>query len=756
MDEATHKWLQMTGTDWDQFFICLHEKRLNKKTLEFQRKGLQLNKDVFGRPQKLTVLLDKEDGPSSLIDWLHIILYSLSFEPAVLKIPENRVNIFSITGKVNLPISVLGMAGKNYLSLAKSNYQSKAWAPPLTKDKMASLKEALEALDADLELALNWSSIVNMHKKQILSFYDQDCHAKHTFTDPPIDEDSCLQTFKKELILSYRNYVIGQAKYLEDEAGEMNREHKLREYRCSAFLKLINQYVIEYPENEAYHKLKSSLQHQLFSQIKEVMQQVKMKASKGDSIKHLLHLLDNALSDFRHESHYEFLGREDGEQLLKNMELLKKDYQEIVDKIDTHLRSIAVQFVPSFDQDSHNRMITLIRQASNAIQSLGAFRRRKEVGKRALAKHFISKEAIDTVHDTALYARVEYFDKMIPNHIDKLLFDQKEGLLWLTYPRARRELIAALFEKHIDDEVNYKKPNVLLRLLGIKISKSHYSLLQQLQKLHINTYLEDIKIATHNELDILRRKILNDPLLEPLPKCQFKQKDEGFSLDEQIDILINCLEDCVEKSQDNQAEEELPKLFSKRSSPEVDITLGLYKELKTDLKQDNQYQETSLVLYEAKNEPGEIKNYINQIEHHELLQQGLETEPDPIERIMIVDHVFNTMLEGKSLKLRFLQHKKVEQFSTTQQHAIKVLQEIKIKSLVQAWHQKARTMGKMDGEIGLPDSLSKLQKNDIYMDLLYPAKKSPLLNCEIYPGRIKRLQWYLNNMINVLNAMPEH
>lgn len=757
MSDNTHSWQDYSVEDWNNFLKQLHQNAINKKTIALKDKGLVFEPDSLGPPKTIEQLFGKNTPPQTITDWLIVILFSQSYHDHLLNDATNRRKIFHLPGQIALPEQLIGNEGQQFIKSAATQFQAGAWGPPLSNDTVMSLQDALIAMNEDITSAIAQTDIFEKHKDLIIKLYlnnDSNVTMQRKFCFKPQAVAQALEQFQQDVIIAYRQFVIEKTIFLQREPGEDSRSFKLRSFRVIAYLSLINQHC---DAKEATESIISQLQEDFFNEIKHSILIVKQKAIAGEGLYTLLHILKHQLETHQQSNYYLYLGEKRSEKLLHSLRLLLDDYHAINHKIESHLQSIAEQFVPSFDQDVKLRIVTLLQQAQQGIQKMPAFKRRKEVGKQALAKSIVSDAAIQRVHQAALKARVAYFKKMIPGEMAVLCGDDKEGLPWIISPRARREVIAELFHFVEKDLNHFRKPHWFKRLFGVRISKEKNAVLAQLQLCQLDAYEEDIAISKGKALEFIRAQMNNDKLLTPLVKSSFYNAQYKNKLSQSILNLQREIDSKESAPLPMSATTEglIANLFTKTSLPEQDVTLGLLQSLAEGRVAFDEFQEADLLLTEASLNPSVLLQYINDPAHHDLLKKALERQADPIERITILDDVFTCLLDGKTLKLRFLQLPNKNQFTPNQQKAITLLQDIKLKALVQAWHQCARDYGHCSGDIGLPEHLTQIQKNNIYMTLLYPAKKSPLFNCEVYPGNIEKMQSYLRYMTDILHAMPE-
>lgn len=708
-------------------------------------------------PELIEIVLGEKRTPNNALDWLKIVSF-VTRDDNLLVSPDSgrlRENIFELNENLELPADYLGIHAAEFITHAEAHYRQGEWAPPITAKLVINLYERFDLLDLDLTQQPGWETFWEMVVEKL---------KEQKIANKALDVEAEIALRKKQITAAYRAAVINRTHFVEDDTVEEednDEEITLCDSRVKEYFHSINRYRISENAKVCFEKIREKYAKELHQNAIKTMMFVKSKLIAGGSLQKAVSFLESEVTRLESLSAYNFLATEESIKLVAPIVELKRDYEEIIYLVDMHLKAIASQFIPSFDQDSNVRVLNLILQASDAIANSPAFERRSEVGKITLYKFMNSPEAITSCYQVALAARVEYFSQFLPFDLDKLKEDKKYGIQWIRYPRARREVLAKLYQEVMTNKIKYPSPPIYQRLLGVKITSAQRHALLDLQELYFQAYQEDMLVSDLEGAEKLLYAVEDDIMFNKLPKHEITSEPCDY-----FKARAKILVDILEKKKQDTGELQKPSLYSIEMPPEYDVTNGLYEELSQMIEhdkpaKDNKPSDSKGLLMdqpktlETVNIPLEELLY-NQFQHAKL-KKRIEAIEDPNERIVEINHLFehivcpdNRHRKYKSLG-RLFQHK----FNATQKSAIAILQDCYIQSVNEAWKAKACSYesGLTNGH--LPYSLDITHKNQIFMEYMRNARKSKLINCDVHSGRVEQLHYKIHKMVETLNSIPE-
>lgn len=754
MGEMPPNWRTLSIDNWNEFL-----RRHSPLQTDENNNDVEIINEAEKpkEPELIEIVLGEKRTPSNALDWLKIISF-VKHDDELLVSPDKgrlRANIFELNDNLELPAEYLGAHAAEFITHAQAHYMQGEWAPPISTKLVVSLYERFDLLDLDLTKQVGWDTFWQSIAEKI---------KERKIANNATDIESEIALRKKQVTAAYRSAVINRTHFVEDdivEEEENDEEISLCDSRVKEYFHNINCYRISENAKVCYEKIREKYAKELHQNAIKTMMFVKSKLIAGGSLQKAVSFLESEVTRLESLSAYQFLAAEEAIKLVAPIAELKRDYEEIIYLVEMHLKSIASQFIPSFDQDSNVRVLNLILQASDAIANSPAFERRSEVGKITLYKFMNSPEAITSCYQVALNARVEYFCQFLPFELDKLKDDNKYGIQWIRYPRARREVLAKLYHEVLTNKIKYPSPPIYQRMLGVKITSAQRRALLDLQELYFQAYQEDMLVSDLDGAEKLLYAVEDDIMFDKLPKHEITSEPCDY-----FQARAKILVDIIEKKKHGNGESQEPSLFSIEMPPEYDVTNGLYEELSQIIEhdspsKDNKRPESKAILMEQPktletvNIPLEELLY-NQFQHAKL-KKRIEAIEDPNERMVEINHLFehivcpdNLHRKYKSLG-RLFQHK----FNTTQKSAIAILQDCYICAVNDAWKAKACSYenGLVNGH--LPSTLDITHKNQIFMEYMRNARKSKLINCDVQSGRVEQLHYKIHRMVEALNNIPE-
>ncbi len=748
MSESPLNWQTFSIDEW----VTYLEEHKNKNMPELK---IELNSNKTNKANVLELILNKNSKPNTVVDWLKLICFVESKHNILTRSNKRnkRLKIFLLNDTIQLPVECLGVNAQRFISTAKQHYQHRAWAPPIRLETIHRLYTLFDQLDADILGDPDWHEFWLQQKQFVVEAIKQVSKK---------ESEKYFSVVQKEILTAYRSFVIHYTEYLEINPDEDDAEHHIDESRIKEFFEQINQHKLCDDERKCYTILTERYTETLEKHVAKATKLVKAKLIEGGSIVKAIHFLEKETIGAVSLAAYTFLPLEKSERIILPLVELKKDYEGIIELIDKHLDSIANQFVPSFDQNSGTRVLNLILQAREAITHSPVFNKRPEVGTATLKKYLGSAEAVTRTYQLALAARIKFFGRYLPNDVDKLVNDPMSGITWIRYPRARREVLAQLFDEVLTNTYKYPKCPLIRRLLGVKISPEQVDALTKIQEIYFDAYQEDMKACSKTDGQNLLLYAQEDKILSPIPKSQFTRKEKG-SEKQWIELLEKELNSLPAEVK----EPYKPDVYEQNVPPEHDVTYGLFYELSQILNRD---ENISYLKRSEKNitKTVDISNTVQVVEvpvdelifnkfQHKILNTRLGQIQDPDERLSTINALFQKIICPDNLHRhskglgRLLQHK----YNATQKSAIVVLQDNYMQALEAAWVQRVLSYAPPRSIHRLPDSLDITQKNQVYMEYMRTAQKSKVLNCEVSLGRVDQLHYQIQRMVMVLNNIPE-
>jgi len=746
MSESPLNWQTFSIDEW----VTYLEEHQNKNMPELSSALASKTHSV----NLLELILNKFSKPDTIVDWLKLICFVES-KNNILTQSNNRakrLKIFSLEDTIQLPIDCLGANAQRFIRTAKQNYQYGAWSPPISLEIIHTIYNLFEQLDEDILSDPEWHEFWGQQKNFIVSSIQQISSE---------DADRYFSLVQDEILSAYHSFVIYHTDFLPLRSGEDGPEHHMEELRIKEFFEQINQRKLYNDEHACYRKLTQCYTDDLETHVLKASEYVKGKLMKGGSITKAIHFLDKEITEATSLAAYAFLPIEKAKKIIFPIVVLKNDYEEIIGLIDKHLESIANQFVPSFDQTSGARVLNLILQAREAITQSTVFKKRHEVRSATLKKYLGSARAVTRTYQLALAARVDFFGQYLPNDIEKLVSDPINGINWIRYPRARREVLGELFKEVLTNTYKYPKCSIFKRLLGIKISLEQEHALKKIQDIYFQAYLEDIKSCPKSDAQNLLTYAQEDKLLLNIPKASFTHTKKS-----QPNQFLELLEEEVKHTGDG-GEKNHPDVYEQDVPPEHDITYGLFYELSQILKRDDNVSQIKK-FNQGVTKMVEISNTVQVVDvpidelifnkfQHKMLNTRLSKIRDPDERLSTINDLFKkiTCPDNYHRHARGLGKLLPSKYNATQKSAIETLQNSYLQALEEAWVRQALSYAPTRSIHRLPDSLDITQKNQIYMEYMRVAQKSKVLNCEISSGRVDQLHYQIQRMVLVLNNIPE-
>lgn len=212
------------------------------------------------------------------------------------------------------------------------------------------------------------------------------------------------------------------------------------------------------------------------------------------------------------------------------------------------LKETAQDFHPSQGLESSNQRVKhLVATASDKIIQSGIMDNISQSQKQKVYDYLESPELTQKVYEIALKARVDYYYPIMVQNFHKLA--APDGLDWLQYPRARRDVIDGLIERL--NQVGRLSPGEKTQIRDYLCQEKFKALQEDLTEIH-----------TTEELSSLGARIDNGQALQHLP---------GF-MQEQVKEALQAKRETLAVTQ---PKSQRPLIYSAAHSPEQNLTHGI-------------------------------------------------------------------------------------------------------------------------------------------------------------------------------------
>lgn len=426
---------------------------------------------------------------------------------------------------------------------------------------------------------------------------------------------------------------------------------------------------------------------------------------------------------------------------LKDNEAYTNQFNDLTD-ILKNLEERQKQFV-----DNNVRVLDLIKSSVDTIINSQQYRDIKPLGRAALKARLTSKESIDKVYEIALEKRTNYFKNKIKQHFKSddisntdWLFNDKEGVFWVTYPRSRRELIVNL-HKEITNDLSLFNPSGNSKKTARNARTELKSKLIEAYKQSIE---DDLKNMPKQHAKALLESLKKDPLLQPTGWKAITSPNARKNLIAEWNKLVDERPDTPVY--------EVPGIMTKDSHTGLDVNLGLWKELEQVITETEEQEvaiemlKTERQFYELPKEEEytltveQMKAMLDDKKSHEQIKSAILAISNLEDRIQAIEQLFNSAIdeanfENKS-KMGFFKDKTSE----NQKQIVGILQELFVDSIESLAYKKAHedsTQDSMKWSKELPEELHHEVVEEILVDIKR-AKENTVLNAGV--SEIKQRQ----------------
>lgn len=639
-------------------------------------------------------------------------------------------------------IETMGPNAKEFQKNAQRIYEQSG--PPLSQRKIRDMMDQFDIMNFDIE-----------GNKE----FQQDLQAL---------PESVQETMRQAIIKKYRDNVLIESCFIGamDDLGEketLERQAQLYFKHVSAKHNTPSPKNPKHKinESECFESLREEAHQTLKKQVTDAITDIRTKIEKGKTLQEADDIIAIQLDKIKNSPEYRYLESEEAKLLVAPLVEMKKDYTELLDLINNSLDKIADQFIPKGEEDSGYRVKELIDQGVKNISQSEVFLKRPHIGDIALKRHLESKEARDRVHLKALTARTNYFKEYLPHKEEELLQRGIGKVTWVRSPRARRELLSNLADIVSTDQKKYKKQSLFMKFFGVQNTVEQYEALKKIQMVYTDSILEDLSTMNKSEALEFLTRLEDDPMLKPISSGKFFAKKDNFAQKQ-----LNLFKSEIEKNPKNKLRD--MSLFGKFTSPQVDVTYGLLKELTQVLDEhkaiqsldelptiDEIKQPVSNVLHQEEAEDKLIQMLTNK-NQHKILSEQLNKIDDLEIRLAKIASLFDSTQDPTIFKCRSGFHLIHRKYSATQQKAMIMLQDLYLETLSQYWRQEACKTNKAIVEDGCIKKMDDEGKNKIYFEILAPAKKADIFNkVTINLQRTEHIKSFLSNEVQCLNHIQD-
>jgi len=770
---------------WNAYLVQANEDNIQM----IERNNAKFDRSKFPIAKTLEDILGENRPPSSPVEFFKIITQMNSFKNQIASpmSQSDRIQLFSMAGQLNLPVNLTGQHAKHFIDNASNNVGQ--WGPPLTENKTQNIYAEFDTLDKDLTDSEVWqnywhnneANVIRAAKSTLLKQKQNEYVRVHRKTHPKdknlpksvilknfdpdavdeirnFDGQQAVLNIKSEILSAYRFKVISSSEFI----NPMDEEYQLKTTRCKDFLQRINAKKRRGKSyQEAHQELKAEFEEGLHSEIQNSMSYYEDLVKQGKSLDSILGMMNNNISRIKAKCFNVYLGLNlDANEFINPLIEQYQKYHSFHQLLNQQLDIISNGFVPAEVGNNNTRILELVKTSVDVILNNPAYEAMGTLGRDALKSRLTSKESIEAVYNIALEKRTEHFKNKIISHyssrnpqsIDWLLNSEETGIKWITYPRARRELIANLYSE-VKSSRQIFSPNIH----GNKFAKDNQqALLDHLLQSYRATIEEDLKSMPKQHAKALLERLKEDPLLMPSGlRNPFKKNPR--------EALIAKWNKLVDERPDTPLYA-VPGLMTKDSHTGLDVNLGLWKELENVINRseaDNIAIEMMKAEREIYNLPQEreyiltnkqMKEMLDDKNSHDKIKQSLSSISNLEERISKIEALFNEARQEENFNLK----SKYGMFggnksSDNQKRIIGILQELFVDAVESLALKHAHTAVE-DAQVKwsnqLPEEIPSDIVETILSEVLNPAIKNYMLNSGVSELREQSMKAKLTKLID--------
>lgn len=689
---------------------------------------------------------------------LCILIANLSSLSGKSKLAAGDISFLKNSFKLKLPpediFPKMGVNAMRFLRRFSNHFNDNIFLEPITRETIRFLNVELDKIGRDITDDQRWPDLINTLIDVLAPLEDK--WQKSDLSLIPIRRDTFRETIKQWILMLYRESIIQLAMFQKFKINSTIKVAHEPQFYVRMMVDINESKSKQLTTKECAYKLLQKLQSTLGTSCDLSIQKVLEQIQNTGSSKQTVRLIEKEIQRIQSSPEYICLGSK-AKDCLDTLLAFQEKYSNLISFINEEVKELSLGFIPNPNYKLERSVKDLIENAAHKIENSSELKAIGSIGLVIIKNYLMSDNALNQIHARAIHARTEYFSKFIPKQMNSLSSDQV-GINWLKYPNSKTECIKALYSKYIDN------PNPVNDICS---NKQKSELLKLLQQLYLNAMLSHYKEYPHVENVY---QTLNDILEDSLFQIDYEADVKGLDkseIDKNIAKLKNILQPKhstikLNKSQKSGQEQNRSiMLFSKSSPPQYDIAIGLLNKLHTKQKEGALLLEDAEIESTLKKSVKPEENLFKLLyfkDDHEKLSQLLFEINDPKKRMEKIKDIFEFASESKNFSdYKFLSTKlEPGQFTAIQTHAIKILQDLYIKALEEAWIQRANSLSsKSNNMMSIPETLSVEGKTIIYRDLLKPAVDEPIINCLVSNDRMAELVEMVFEMQNTLLDIPE-
>lgn len=770
---------------WNAYLAQAHENNIQM----IERNNPKFDRAKFPSAKTIEEIIGDNRAPSSPVEFFKIITEMNRFKNQIASptSQSDRIQLFSMTGQLHLPVDILGEHAKQFIDNASHNVGQ--WGPPLTENKTQNIYAEFDNIDRDLTESEAWqnywhnneanvirsakSALIkqkqneyvrarrkehpedkNLPKSVILKNFDlESIDEIHDF-----DGQQAIAKIKSEILSAYRFKVISSAEFIDT----VDVEYQLKTTRCKDFLQRINAKKRRGKNyQDANQELKVEFEDGLRSEIQSSMIYYEDLVKQGKSLDSILGMMDNNIARVKTKCFNVYLGLNvNANDFINPLIEQHQKYLAFNQLLDEQLDVISNAFVPAEEGNNNTRILELVKTSVDVILNNPAYTAMGVLGRDALKARLTSKESIEAVYNTALAKRTEHFKNKIishyanknPGRIDWLLNSEETGVKWISYPRARRELIANLYS-----EVNSGRQLFSPNIHDAKSAGNNQkALMADLILAYKETIEEDLKSMPKQHAKALLERLKDDPLLMPSGIRNPFKKNPRDEVIAQWDKLVDERPDTPLYA--------VPGLMTKDSHTGLDVNLGLWKELENVINRseaDNiaiEMMKVERQIYDLPQEReyiltnNQMKAMLDDKQSHDKIKHSLSSISNLDERISKIQTLFNEARQEENFNFK----SKYGLFggskeSDNQKRIIGLLQGLfvdTVKSLALKHAHTAVEDSQIKWSDQLPEEIPSDVVDTILSEVLNPAIKNYMLNAGVSELREQSMKAKITKLID--------
>tara|TARA_R110002110_G_scaffold415609_1_gene651425 strand:- start:11035 stop:23703 length:12669 start_codon:yes stop_codon:yes gene_type:complete len=661
---------------WNVYLAQCHEETIQM----IERNNAKFDRRKFPAVKTIEDILGENRAPASPVDFFKVITEMNQYKNQIASpnSKTDRIQLFSMSGHPQIPITMMPENAQNFMRLAHDNIGP--WGPPLTENKVNTVFGEFDNLDKDLTESEEWQNywnndterrVIRLAKSTLIKQKKSEYVRQHRLENPKdknlpkskilegfeldsipeirdFDEQVVLASIKEEILSAYRFKVISNSEFIDDKDDP---KYQLKTTRCKDFLQRINaKKRIGKTYQEANQELKSEFEDSLRSEVQSSIAYYEKLVKEGHSLDSVTSMMYSNILSIERKPYNAYLGLSfDTNEFIKPLMSQYNTYCAFNELLTTQLELVADGFVPTDGVDNNTRVLELIKNSVDTILNNPAYEAMGILGRDALKSRLTSKESIEAVYMMALEKRTKHYKDKIINHYNQrqpgsiqwLLENEDTGVKWVTYPRARRELIGNLYNAVKSGEQLFSPTTH-----GRKTAKTYQkALMSDLLSAYKQTIEDDLKSMPKQHAKALLERLKSDPLLQ---KTGFRNP---FKQDPRLQ-LITSWSKLVDERPDTPLHA-VPGLMTADSHTGLDVNLGLWKELENVINRSEK-DKVAIDLMKAEQEiydlPNEreyilthdsMKSMLDDKHSHDKIKQSLSSISNLEERISKIEKLFN-------------------------------------------------------------------------------------------------------------------